>query len=65
MSDPPADDLRPEYPPDLIRSGERGKYAALLDRWRELPPVDPDDLRDDLDSLLDPHLVPARRRRKV
>jgi hypothetical protein len=26
------DELRPEYPPDLIRSGVRGKYAA---RYRE------------------------------
>jgi hypothetical protein len=26
------DDLRPEYPPDLIRSGVRGKYAK---RYRE------------------------------
>ena len=26
------DTLRPEYPSDLIRSGERGKYA---DRYRE------------------------------
>lgn len=29
MSD---DDLRPEYPPELIRSGVRGKYA---ERYRE------------------------------
>lgn len=26
------DDLRPEYPPDLIKSGARGKYAK---RYRE------------------------------
>jgi len=26
------DDLRPEYPPELIRSGVRGKYA---ERYRE------------------------------
>lgn len=28
MSSHQRDDLRPEYPPELIRSGERGKYAA-------------------------------------
>ena len=27
-----ADDIRPEYPPELIRSGERGKYA---ERYRK------------------------------
>jgi len=36
-------DLRPEYPADLIRSGERGKYAK---RYREegtnLVLIDPD-----------------------
>jgi prevent-host-death family protein len=26
---------------------------ALLDRWRPLPPVDPDSLRADLDGFLD------------
>ena len=26
------DDMRPEYPPDLIKSGERGQYAK---RYRE------------------------------
>lgn len=37
------DELRPEYPTDLIRSGERGKYAK---RYREegtnLVLIDPD-----------------------
>jgi hypothetical protein len=37
------DDLRPEYPADLIESGERGKYAK---RYREegtnLVRIDPD-----------------------
>ena len=30
--------------------------SALLERWRPLPPVDPDQLRDDIDDLLDPAL---------
>lgn len=37
------DELRPEYPADLIKSGERGKYAK---RYREegtnLALIDPD-----------------------
>jgi hypothetical protein len=32
MKNREADDLRPEYPPELIRFGERGKYA---ERYRE------------------------------
>lgn len=32
MKDKEVDDIRPEYPPELIRSGERGKYA---ERYRE------------------------------
>lgn len=27
MKNRDADDIRPEYPPELIRAGERGKYA--------------------------------------
>ncbi len=35
----------------------RGLSAAvLLERWRRLPPVDAQKLRDDLDSVLDPAL---------
>lgn len=30
--------------------------SVLLDRWRNLPDVDPDDLRADLDAILDPRL---------
>ncbi len=30
--------------------------AALLARWRQLPPVDPDALRRDIDELIDPRL---------
>ncbi|MDP8932512.1 MAG: type II toxin-antitoxin system prevent-host-death family antitoxin [Actinomycetota bacterium] len=32
------------------------KAAALLDRWRNLPPVDPQRLRADLDGVIDPSL---------
>lgn len=28
--------------------------AVLLQRWRRLPPMDPDGLRRDLDDVLDP-----------
>ncbi|HWV86443.1 MAG TPA: type II toxin-antitoxin system prevent-host-death family antitoxin [Capillimicrobium sp.] len=28
--------------------------ATLLDRWRHLPPVDPERLRADVDAVLDP-----------
>lgn len=43
MSNSKPDDLRPEYPPELIKSGVRGKYA---ERYREegtnLVLIDPD-----------------------
>jgi prevent-host-death family protein len=29
---------------------------VLLERWRQLPPVDPDQLRADIDEILDPGL---------
>lgn len=29
---------------------------VLLERWRRLPPVDPDQLRADIDEILDPSL---------
>jgi prevent-host-death family protein len=29
---------------------------VLLERWRRLPPVDPDALRSDTDEILDPSL---------
>jgi len=45
----PVAELRPVRRPAL--SAER-----LLERWRELPPLDPSGVRDDLDSLLDPRL---------
>jgi len=42
MSSSDRDDLRPEYPPELIRSGERGKYAARYREGTNLVPIDPD-----------------------
>lgn len=30
--------------------------TTLLQRWRHLPPVDPEGLRADLDAVLDPRL---------
>jgi prevent-host-death family protein len=32
------------------------KAEVLLERWRRLPRLDPDQLREDLDGLLDPSL---------
>ena len=29
---------------------------TLLERWRHLPPVDPERLREDMDDLVDPSL---------
>jgi hypothetical protein len=40
------DDLRKEYPADLIRSGERGKYARRLQAGPPAPVVIDPDLRD-------------------
>jgi len=37
-----ADDLRPEYPPELIRSGVRGKYAARYREGTNLVLIDPE-----------------------
>ena len=42
MSSRQADDLRPEYPPELIRSGERGKYAARYREGTNLVLIDPE-----------------------
>jgi prevent-host-death family protein len=30
--------------------------AALIERWKRLPPMDPDSLRDDNDRAIDPSL---------
>jgi prevent-host-death family protein len=45
----PVAELRP-----LPRQGVEA--AALLERWRHLPVVDPERLRRDIDKLLDPSL---------
>ncbi len=36
------DTLRPEYPADLIKSGERGKYAKLYREGANLVVIAPD-----------------------
>jgi prevent-host-death family protein len=45
----PVAELRPVHSAPL-------RAQALLERWRRLPPVDPDALRADLDDLLDSSL---------
>jgi prevent-host-death family protein len=45
----PVAELRP-----LNRAGLSSR--ALIERWRRLPPVDPTELRADLDALIDPSL---------
>lgn len=45
----PVAELRPTGRPGL-------KAEVLLERWRRLPPLDPDRLREDVDELLDPSL---------
>ena len=42
MSDDDTDDLRSEYPPDLIRSGVRGKYATRFRTGSNVVLIDPD-----------------------
>lgn len=36
------DDLRPEYPPELIRSGVRGKYAKRYRGRTNIVVIDPE-----------------------
>ena len=36
------DDIRPEYSPDLIKSGVRGKYADRYKQGTNLVLIDPD-----------------------
>ncbi|AUB82599.1 hypothetical protein THSYN_17705 [Candidatus Thiodictyon syntrophicum] len=36
------DTLRPEYPADLIKSGERGKYAARYREGTNAAPIEPE-----------------------
>ena len=45
----PVAELRPLPAPGL-------DAAALLERWKNLPTVDPDRLRRDIDALIDPSL---------
>lgn len=45
----PVAELRPIARPGL-------KASALLERLRHLPPVDPREVRHDIDELLDPRL---------
>lgn len=45
----PVAELRPASRPPVPAD-------ALLARWRRLPPVDPAELRTDIDSVLDPSL---------
>jgi len=42
-------ELRPLARPPL-------KAAVLLSRWKHLPPVDPRELRADIDAIIDPSL---------
>lgn len=42
MSSRQTDDLRPEYSPELIRSGVRGKYAARYREGTNLVLIDPE-----------------------
>jgi hypothetical protein len=42
MSTREADDLRPEYPSELIQSGVRGKYAARYREGTNIVLIDPE-----------------------
>lgn len=42
MSNDEIDDLRPEYPPELIRSGVRGKYTQRSREGSNVVLIDPD-----------------------
>jgi hypothetical protein len=42
MSDDETDELRPEYPAELIRSGVRGKYARRFREGSNIVLIDPD-----------------------
>ena len=39
---PKDDEMRPEYPDDLIRSGVRGKYASAYQDGTNVVLIDPD-----------------------
>ncbi len=42
MKDKQTNDLRPEYPTELIQSGERGKYAARYREGTNIALIDPE-----------------------
>lgn len=42
MSNSREDDIRPEYPPELIRSGERAKYAERYREGTNIVLIDPE-----------------------
>lgn len=42
MKDRDANDIRAEYPPELIRSGERGKYAERYREGTNIVLIDPE-----------------------
>lgn len=42
MKNRQTDDIRPEYPPELIRSGERGKYAQRFREGTNIVLIDPE-----------------------
>lgn len=42
LPDPDGGDLRPEYDPELIRRGVRGKYAARYAEGTNVVVLDPD-----------------------
>jgi len=42
MKNGPADDIRPEVPSELIRSGERGKYAGRYREGANIVLIDPE-----------------------
>ena len=42
MNQRESDDLRPEYPAELIRSGTRGKYAKRFKEGSNVVIIDPD-----------------------
>ena len=57
VGDATGDDPLEAYSPDEIRDIAYGTAdAAWLERWRHLPPVDPDAFRRDIDSVVDQSL---------
>ena len=42
MKNRETNDIRPEYPPELIRSGERGRYAKRYREGTNIVLIDPE-----------------------